>query len=269
MGDVHKVASFIQKVLDLFLMIRHYGRWEVKFHPNRMKRSDVGMLFQWKSTRELLTGFGGLPIAGKILSQLPLINRLNASEVPDAARPGISHGDVVTSYLGLLAQGENDFDHIEDVRADRFFQSALNLERVPSSPTLRQRLDQAAAAEWDWRAHWGQAVQESSDACLRQFAHWQPLTIGGQSYIPLDVDVSPMDNSKTHKEGCSWTYKHFDGYAPNFCLPWARGLRPRHRLSRRQTPLSETCDTRVPGVMWLKPTRSEWRARVYRSMGLR
>jgi len=217
MGDVHKVASFIQKVLDLFLMIRHYGRWEVKFHPNRMKRSDVGMLFEWKSTRELLTGFGGLPIVGKVFSQLPLINRLNASEVPDAARPDISHGDVVTSYLGLLDQGENDFDHIEDVRADRFFQSALNLERVPSSLTLRQRLDQAAAAEPT--AHWGQAVQESSDACLRQFAHWQPLTIGGQPYIPLDVNVSPMDNSKTHKEGCSWTYKPmFRTLAPRNCI---------------------------------------------------
>jgi len=198
-------------------MIRHYGRWEVKFHPNRMNRSDVGMLFEWKSTRELLTGFGGLRIVGKVFSQLPLINRLNASEVPDAARPDISHGDVVTSYLGLLDQGENDFDHIEDVRADRFFQSALNLERVPSSLTLRQRLDQAAAAEPT--AHWGQAVQESSDACLRQFAHWQPLTIGGQPYIPLDVNVSPMDNSKTHKEGCSWTYKPmFRTLAPRNCI---------------------------------------------------
>lgn len=137
MGDVHKVTSFIQKVLNLSLMLRHYGRWEVTFHSNRMKRSDVGRLFPWKSIRELLTGFGGLPIVGKTLSQLPLITRLNASEVPDVARPDISHGDVVTSYLGLLVQGENDFDHIEDVRADRFFQSALNLKRVPSSPTLR------------------------------------------------------------------------------------------------------------------------------------
>ena len=156
MGDVHKVTSFIQKVLNLSLMIRHYGRWEVTFHSNRMKRSDVGRLFPWKSIRELLTGFGGLPIVGKTLSQLPLITRLNASEVLDAARPDISHGDVVTAYLGLLAQGENDFDHIEDVRADRFFQSALILERVPSSPTLRQRLDQAAAEP---TAHWCRRVR--------------------------------------------------------------------------------------------------------------
>jgi hypothetical protein len=32
----------------------------------------------------------------------------------------------------------------------------------------------------------------------------------------LDVDVSPFDNSNTQKEGVSWTYKKFDGYAPIF-----------------------------------------------------
>jgi hypothetical protein len=32
----------------------------------------------------------------------------------------------------------------------------------------------------------------------------------------VDIDVSPFDNSKTKKEGVSWTYKKFDGYAPIF-----------------------------------------------------
>ena len=36
-----------------------------------------------------------------------------------------------------------------------------------------------------------------------------------REYLPLDVDVSPFDNSKTKKEGVSRTYKGFDGYAPN------------------------------------------------------
>lgn len=31
--------------------------------------------------------------------------------------------------------------------------------------------------------------------------------------VPLDIDVTPMDNSKSHKEGVSRTYKNFDGYA--------------------------------------------------------
>ena len=31
---------------------------------------------------------------------------------------------------------------------------------------------------------------------------------------PFDIDVFPMDNSRTKKEGVSYTYKGFDGYAP-------------------------------------------------------
>jgi len=34
--------------------------------------------------------------------------------------------------------------------------------------------------------------------------------------VAVDIDVSPFDNSKTKKEGVSWTYKGFDGYAPIF-----------------------------------------------------
>ena len=38
-----------------------------------------------------------------------------------------------------------------------------------------------------------------------------PLKIG---MVPVDMDVTPMDNSKTQKEGIGWTYKKFMGYAP-------------------------------------------------------
>lgn len=32
--------------------------------------------------------------------------------------------------------------------------------------------------------------------------------------VPVDIDVTPMDNPKSAKEGVSRTYKGFDGYAP-------------------------------------------------------
>jgi hypothetical protein len=35
-------------------------------------------------------------------------------------------------------------------------------------------------------------------------------------FVPLDIDVSPFDNSKTKKEGVSRTYKGYDGFAPIF-----------------------------------------------------
>ncbi|WP_287037706.1 hypothetical protein [Desulfobacter sp.] len=43
-----------------------------------------------------------------------------------------------------------------------------------------------------------------------------PLQTSVGNYIPLDLDVSPFDNSKTKKEGVSKTYKGCDGYAPMF-----------------------------------------------------
>ena len=33
-------------------------------------------------------------------------------------------------------------------------------------------------------------------------------------YVPVDIDVTPFDNSKTRKEGVSRTYKGYNGYAP-------------------------------------------------------
>lgn len=32
--------------------------------------------------------------------------------------------------------------------------------------------------------------------------------------VPVDIDVTPCDNSKINKEGVSRTYKGFDGQAP-------------------------------------------------------
>lgn len=163
---------------------------------------------------DILTGQAGLGIVGRILARLPFGKRLQTSKVPGAEHPAISHRDVVVAYMGLLAQGKNDFDHIEAFRKDPFFKVALDLEQVPSSPTLRQRLDQAAANEST--IQWGQALNESSDELLRRYAHCKPIEIDKHHYVPLDMDVSPMDNSKTKKEGVSRTYKGCDGFAPNF-----------------------------------------------------
>ncbi len=170
--------------------------------------------FRYEPGNDILTGQAGLGVVGQILSRLPFGKRVQTSKVPGAEHPDISHRDVVVAYLGLLAQGKNDFDHIEAFRKDRFFKTALDLEQVPSSPTLRQRLDQAAANESTVR--WGQALNDSSDELLQRYAHLEPIQIGQRQYIPLDMDVSPMDNSKTKKEGVSRTYKGCDGFAPNF-----------------------------------------------------
>ena len=41
----------------------------------------------------------------------------------------------------------------------------------------------------------------------------QPTALAN-GLVPVDIDVTPMDNSKSKKEGVSRTHKGFDGYTP-------------------------------------------------------
>lgn len=50
-----------------------------------------------------------------------------------------------------------------------------------------------------------------------------PLNYG---LIPVDIDVIPFDNSKTHKEGVSRSYKGYDGYAPMMAYIGYEGYGP-------------------------------------------
>lgn len=51
-----------------------------------------------------------------------------------------------------------------------------------------------------------------------------------RNYVLGDMDVSPFDNSKTSKEGVSWTYKGCDGCAPMFAYIGREGYLARLEL---------------------------------------
>ena len=76
-----------------------------------------------------------------------LKRRIDRVKLDGGGRPAISHGDNVLSMIGLLCLGKNDFEAINAFAAesDEFFRLALGLDRVPSEPTSRQRLDTLAA----------------------------------------------------------------------------------------------------------------------------
>ncbi|KQL59173.1 hypothetical protein AN965_00005, partial [Alkalicoccobacillus plakortidis] len=76
---------------------------------------------------------------------------------------------------------KSDFDHIEAFREDEFFRYALNVDKVPSSPTLRQRLDQGALTE-DWKTI---LMEESAGLIRRLDADISPVDVGGKPYLPL------------------------------------------------------------------------------------
>ncbi len=168
-----------------------------------------------------LTPVAGLALVGHHLERLaPALARLDAAF---PVRTGVTASDILRSYLGLLVQGKSDFDAIENFRGDTFFKRALNIKQLPSSPTLRQRLD-ARASDWFEPAC---TLIETLLASARPDYGLLPC-----GWLPLDVDTFAMDNSGTAKDGVGRTYAGVDGYCPlatylganGFCLELA--LRP-------------------------------------------
>ena len=183
-----------------------------------------------------LTPTAGLALVGHFLKTLaPALADVDAA-LP--VRTGVATSDIVRSYLGLLVQGKSDFDAIENVRGDKFFKRALGIELLPSSPTLRQRMDAQASRLAD------QVLPMIERLLARHAPDYGVLPCG---WLPLDVDTFAMDNSGTAKEGVGRTYAGVDGYCPlaaylgshGFCLDLV--LRPGTQHSADQqnsTPMT-------------------------------
>lgn len=156
-----------------------------------------------QSDQEFYTSHSGMALVGVAINRFTSL----ASRV-DKAAPcrGIATADVLRCYLGLLCLGKSDFEAIRPFfEDDAFFAAALGVQKVPSPETLRQRLDQFA-----------EALRRIADLCCAEFlrkagAAFSCLPSG---HMPLDLDVFTQDNSQTKKEGVSYTYRGFNGYAP-------------------------------------------------------
>jgi hypothetical protein len=156
-----------------------------------------------QSASDTVTSHSGLGLVGVCLNRHSDVDRALAEAIP--LRHGIAHGDIVKAYLGLLCLGKSDFEAIENFRGDEYFQAALDIRKMPSSARLRQRFDEQAQPMLE-------VVYDASiDFLVNAKVPVTPLSTG---HVALDIDVFPMDNSKTKKEGVSRTYKGFDGYAP-------------------------------------------------------
>ena len=180
-----------------------------------------------------LSSHAGLAFIGKYLQ------RINVNALIDPAFPvrsGIANSDIVKSYLAMLCLGKNDFDAIENFRGNAFFMRALGLQAVPSSPTLRQRLDTQASDWFDLAAQINQALLGSR--IQGRAIDFGALPCG---YTPVDLDTFAMDNSDTQKELVGRTYAGVDGYCPlavylgrlGYCLELA--LRPGVQHSARES----------------------------------
>ena len=160
--------------------------------------------------RERLSNAAGLALIGALLDHTHLAERVNQVPLPKCLAPEIAHSDIVSAMIGLQCLGMPSFAAIEPFRQDPFFVQSLGLTTCPSESTLRQRLDGVETA-------FDRILKEESAGLLRQrIPALAPLITSDGAFVPLDVDVSPFDQSGSHKEGVSMTYKQVPGYAPIF-----------------------------------------------------
>jgi hypothetical protein len=185
-----------------------------------------------QSTTETIESKGGLILAGK-LARKAGIGVIKSFMVKNA-------GIIIASLFGLMVEGKSDFESIGEKRESIFFKEALGLPYVYAKETVRLYLEKMAA---DAEAVIEQ-LKESSVKILRE-APLHGIWIDGRHYVPVDIDTTVMDNSKTKKEGVSRTYQGYDGYHPILAYVGKEG----YMLDCALRPGSQHCQNGTVGFI--------------------
>jgi hypothetical protein len=196
---------------------RECGIIEVKRTIKESPKGCCMKKFEIRFGKERLITPSGVGIVGMLLNKTELKNRVDKIKLRDNQAPQIKNSDVIFSYMGLLCQGKSDFEAIREMQEDpTAYQYALGIKQIPSSETLRQRMDMA-------KGKFRSAILEENVNLLKETHVEFTKCSEEHQWIPIDIDVSPFDNSNTKKEGVSYTYKGFDGYAPIFAYMGTEG----------------------------------------------
>ena len=169
-----------------------------------MKKARIEVVY---SNERLITP-SGLSIAGGMPGKSNFVKRCNRIPIEKKrSEPQIKDGDILLTYIGLLCQGKTDYEAVEEMENDLdYYETALGItRRIPSAETLRQRMD-------DIGRSLRKQILEGNVDMFR--SHEIAPGALGSGEVPVDIDATPFDNSKTKKEGVSRTYKGYEGYAP-------------------------------------------------------
>ena len=159
-------------------------------------------------TNERIIPASGLAVVGAILGKSDFVKKLNRMDVTkNRSQHQIKNGDILLTYIGQLCMGKPDFHSVCEFSDDpEFYKLALGITRaIPSEETLRQRMD-------DIGASLRKEILAANIDMLKANGIVPSRMPNG--YVPVDIDVTPFDNSKSNKQGVSRTYKGYDGYAP-------------------------------------------------------
>ena len=164
-----------------------------------------------QQSNEEINSIGGISLIGGLFNSLKSLNKADSMQTSKVKTGKIKHSGIIKAVAGLFALGKNDYADVTQFHEDSFSRDCLKLNAVPSEATLRQRLDELALLQELFAlVRFGnvELVKKAPEFGFEKTSHGK--------YIPLDIDVSPFDNSGSNKEGVSWTYKNHDGYAPIF-----------------------------------------------------
>jgi len=135
----------------------------------------------------------------------------------------ISDRDILMTMTGMLCNSRTDFTNANLYTDDTVFAHSFGIDDLPSEVTLRQRLDELPAER-------SQSALRRLNQSLLSGRTFGTVRAGHLDLVPVDIDVSPLDNSGSHKQGVSFTYKKHDGYAPIFAYVGAEGYMLDHEL---------------------------------------
>lgn len=168
------------------------------------------MKIHFRLSNERLITPTGISLVGQLLATSKLIKIVNRLPMEKKrSQPQIPTGDILLCYIALLCQAKTCFDAFRELETAReFCKLALGLKRDVASPeTARQRMD-----------YLGEHTSIHTAVLDANVTMFQEMDIKPSpekhGLVPIDADVSCMDNSKTSKESVSRTYAGYDGYAP-------------------------------------------------------
>ena len=140
----------------------------------------------------------GLCMVGQAMAKSDLIKKAARMRTDKRSQPQIKNGDILLTEIGMLTLGKTDFDYVNEFHKDEeYYKMSLGIAYgIPSESTLRMRLDAIG------QSNNGEIL--SGNISLFKACHVQPTALTN-GMVPLDIDVTPFDNSKSHKEGVSRT----------------------------------------------------------------
>lgn len=199
------------------------------------------MKFEIEATDEIISNNTGLALVNNIIEGTKFKKKINDKKCIEVQSREITNKDIFMTYIGILAQGRTEFERADEYRANKYFKDALEIEKSPSCSIVRQRFNAIGDIERNLK-DMKKLIDETNVEVLQNKN--VELTQCYKNYIPLDIDVTPMDNSGSKKEGVSYTYKEFEGFAPIMAYIGKEGYLMRCEL--REGKANGQCAKTVP-----------------------